>query len=34
MQAWAGGLFDPNAFDIRLANAAILRILYNHWGGA
>jgi Plasmid pRiA4b ORF-3-like protein len=34
MHAWAGVLFDPNAFDIRLANAAILRILYNHWGGA
>lgn len=30
---WAGGPFDPELFDKRAANAAILRLLWNHWGG-
>jgi hypothetical protein len=30
---WAGGPFDPHYFDKRSANAAILRLLYNGWGG-
>ena len=30
---WLGGYFDPESFDIRLANAAISRMLYNKWGG-
>ena len=29
---WAGGNFDPLQFDKRIANAAILRMLYNGWG--
>jgi hypothetical protein len=34
MQCWVGGKFDPKHFDIRLANASILRIMmYNNWGG-
>ncbi len=33
MQDWVGGKFDPKHFDIRVANASILRILYNKWGG-
>jgi hypothetical protein len=33
MRNWAGGKFDPLAFDIRLANAAIFRMMYNRWGG-
>lgn len=31
--AWVGGQFDPEMFDRRAANAAILRIMWNHWGG-
>ncbi|WP_096875484.1 plasmid pRiA4b ORF-3 family protein [Methylomonas koyamae] len=30
---WADGDFDPERFDRRLANAAIIRILFNRWGG-
>lgn len=30
---WADGDFDPERFDRRLANAAIMRILFNRWGG-
>jgi len=33
MLDWAGGKFDPLQFDIRLANAAILCMMYNGWGG-
>lgn len=33
MRDWAGGKFDPLQFDIRLANAAIYRMMYNGWGG-
>ena len=33
MLDWAGGAFDPLHFDIRLANAAIFRMMYNRWGG-
>ncbi len=33
MRDWAGGKFDPLQFDVRLANAAILRMMYNGWGG-
>ena len=33
MRDWAGGNFDPTHFDIRLANAAISRLMYNGWGG-
>ncbi len=33
MLEWVGGMFDPNYFDIRTANASILRMLYNKWGG-
>lgn len=33
MQEWVGGKFDPKQFDIRLANAAIMRMMYNRWGG-
>ena len=33
MRDWAGGKFDPLHFDIRLANAAISRLMYNKWGG-
>jgi Plasmid pRiA4b ORF-3-like protein len=33
MREWAGGNFDPLHFDIRLANAAISRMMYNGWGG-
>jgi len=30
---WAGGIFDPELFDRRAANAAILRMICNSWGG-
>ena len=30
---WVGGHFDQEQFDIRTANAAIKRLLWNHWGG-
>jgi len=30
----AGGKFDPLHFDIRLANAAISRLMFNGWGGS
>ena len=30
---WAGGEFDPERFDRRVANAAIHRMLCNDWGG-
>lgn len=30
---WAGGHFNPELFDVRAANAAIQRMLWNHWGG-
>ncbi|MDX8126933.1 plasmid pRiA4b ORF-3 family protein [Methylomonas sp. OY6] len=30
---WADGDFDSERFDRRLANAAIMRILFNRWGG-
>jgi hypothetical protein len=30
---WAGGEFNPALFDLRAANAAIQRILWNRWGG-
>jgi hypothetical protein len=30
---WVGGYFDSEVFDIRLANAAISRMMYNGWGG-
>lgn len=33
LHEWADGDFDPERFDRRLANAAIMRILFNHWGG-
>ncbi|WP_150047748.1 MULTISPECIES: plasmid pRiA4b ORF-3 family protein [Methylomonas] len=33
LRAWADGEFDPERFDRRLANAAIMRILFNRWGG-
>lgn len=33
MRDWVGGKFDPLQFDIRLANAAIFRMMYNGWGG-
>ena len=33
MRDWAGGYFDPQQCDIRIANAAILRMMYNGWGG-
>ena len=33
LREWAGGEFNPQQFDKRLANAAILRMLYNGWGG-
>jgi hypothetical protein len=33
MRDWAGGDFDPQRFDKRLANAAIYRMMYNKWGG-
>lgn len=33
LHGWAGGRFDPELFDQRAANAAIKRILWNHWGG-
>ena len=33
MRDWVGGDFDPLAFDKRLANAAIYRMMYNGWGG-
>jgi hypothetical protein len=30
---WLGGDFDPDYFDKRIANAAIMRMLFNRWGG-
>jgi len=33
LREWADGEFDPERFDRRLANAAIMRILFNRWGG-
>jgi len=33
LRQWAEGDFDPERFDKRLANAAIMRILFNRWGG-
>ncbi|MGZ4956031.1 MAG: plasmid pRiA4b ORF-3 family protein [Methylobacter sp.] len=33
LREWADGDFDPERFDRRLANTAIMRILFNHWGG-
>jgi len=33
MQEWVGGKYDPKQFDIRFANAAIMRMMYNKWGG-
>ncbi len=33
LREWADGDFDPERFDRRLANAAIMRILFNRWGG-
>ena len=29
---WAGEDFDPNRFDRRAANAALLHMAWNHWG--
>lgn len=29
---WVGGSFDPEAFDQRIANAALLRLAWNGWG--
>jgi hypothetical protein len=29
---WAGGKFDPEAFDRRIANNALLRLAWNGWG--
>lgn len=29
---WAGGAFDPEAFDLRMANASLLRMAWNGWG--
>lgn len=31
-QRWAGGDFDPERFDRRAANAALLHMAWNHWG--
>lgn len=33
LREWVDGDFDPHSFDKRLANAAIMRILFNGWGG-
>ena len=33
MLEWVGGMFAPEIFDKRSANAAIQRMLWNHWGG-
>ena len=33
LREWADGDFDPERFDRRLANAAIMRVLFNKWGG-
>jgi hypothetical protein len=33
MRDWIGPKFDPIYFDIRTANAAIHRMMYNGWGG-
>lgn len=33
LREWVDGDFDPQRFDKRLANAAIMRILFNGWGG-
>lgn len=32
LRTWAGGPFDPEAFDRRIANAALLRMAWNGWG--
>lgn len=29
---WVGGEFDPEAFDRRMANNALLRMAWNGWG--
>ena len=29
---WAGTDFDPDSFDHRAANAALLRMAWNQWG--
>ena len=29
---WIGDSFDPEAFDLRMANAALLRMAWNGWG--
>jgi len=29
---WVGGPFDPEIFDVRMANAALLRMAWNGWG--
>jgi GH24 family phage-related lysozyme (muramidase) len=31
-RTWAGGDFDPELFDRRAANAALLRMGWNGWG--
>lgn len=33
LREWVDGEFDPERFDRRLSNAAIMRILFNNWGG-
>lgn len=33
LREWVDGDFDPEHFDKRLANAAIMRMLFNRWGG-
>lgn len=33
MRNWIGGKFDPKLFDLRSANAAIYRLMYNRWCG-
>jgi hypothetical protein len=33
LRDWADGDFDPERFDRRLANANIMRMLFNRWGG-
>jgi len=33
MAEWIGGAFHPSQWDIRIANSAIARLLYNGWGG-
>jgi hypothetical protein len=29
---WIGGSFDPELFDIRMANSALSRMAWNGWG--